>query len=244
MKNVLNINLGSRNFIIDDDAYARLSEYLKHFRTRLGSSPDGVPFIQATEVMEDLESRISDLFYQEIGSSYRVVNLYLVQRVISQLGMPDGKAEGGNEETGGGAGYGSQTGGAGGFNFGSRTNDTRRSSGSSSGCCGQGDGAREGKGGNAYETPRDGRPQGKKIYRDMDNAYIAGVCSGLSIYLDIDVVLVRIIMLVALIAGSIGFWLYLIMWIAVPKAVTAAQKCEMYGLPVTAENMAHFSQRK
>ena len=49
-------------------------------------------------------------------------------------------------------------------------------------------------------------------------------------------------MLVALVAGSAGFWIYIICWIAIPKAVTASQKCEMYGLPVTAENLARFSK--
>ncbi|MBR5049780.1 MAG: PspC domain-containing protein [Desulfovibrio sp.] len=81
----------------------------------------------------------------------------------------------------------------------------------------------------------------KKIYRDYDNRRIAGVCAGLATYLDIDVVLARVLMLVALVAGTAGFWIYVICWIAIPKAVTATQKCEMNGLPVTAENLAKFS---
>ena len=48
-------------------------------------------------------------------------------------------------------------------------------------------------------------------------------------------------MLVALVAGTAGFWIYVICWIAIPKAVTATQKCEMNGLPVTAENLAKFA---
>lgn len=78
----------------------------------------------------------------------------------------------------------------------------------------------------------------KKLYRDTDNKAIAGVCSGLAAYFDIDLTLVRIIMLVLLLGASVGFWLYVIFWIAAPKAETAAQKCEMRGWPVTAENMA------
>lgn len=85
-------------------------------------------------------------------------------------------------------------------------------------------------------------PAKKKIYRDYDNRRIAGVCSGLAVYLDVDVVLARVLMLVALVAGSAGFWIYLICWIAIPKAETATQKCEMHGLPVTAENLARFAQ--
>lgn len=78
----------------------------------------------------------------------------------------------------------------------------------------------------------------KKLYRDTDNKAIAGVCSGLAAYFDVDLTLVRIIMLVLLLGASVGFWLYVIFWIAAPKAETAAQKCEMRGWPVTAENMA------
>ena len=82
----------------------------------------------------------------------------------------------------------------------------------------------------------------RKVYRDYDNRRIAGVCAGLAIYLDVDVVLVRVLMLAALIAGTAGFWIYVICWIAIPKAITPTQKCEMYGLNVTAENLARFSK--
>ena len=50
-------------------------------------------------------------------------------------------------------------------------------------------------------------------------------------------------MLVALVAGSIGFWLYVILWIAVPKATTAAEQCELRGLTPTAENLAKYSNK-
>ena len=48
-------------------------------------------------------------------------------------------------------------------------------------------------------------------------------------------------MLVALLAGTSGFWIYLVLWIAIPKALTQAQQCEMRGIPATAENMARFT---
>ena len=190
MKKVLNISLGSRSFAIEEDAYKRLSEYLNHFRTRLAASATG----ENAEVMEDLETRISELFLQEIGDDSRVVSLSLVERVTSQLGMPDGGPESPKAA--------------------------------------------------AADSPDPDTAVRKKIYRDYDNKRIAGVCAGLAIYLDIDVVLARVLMLVALLAGTAGFWLYVICWIAIPKAVTPTQKCEMHGLPVTAENMASFSKKK
>ena len=191
MKKVLNISLGNRSFTLEEDAYKRLNEYLEHFRARLVAS-SGVPISQNAEVMEDLESRIAELFTQEVGSDGRVVGLELVERVTRQLGMPDGKPE-----------------------FSPTDDDSGK---------------------NPDEPVR------KKIYRDDENRRIAGVCAGLATYLDIDVVLARVLMLVAFIAGTAGFWIYVICWIAIPKAVTATQKCEMYGLPVTAENLAKFAK--
>ena len=191
MKKVLNISLANRSFTLEEDAYKRLSDYLEHFRTRLAAS-SGVPYTQSAEVMDDLESRIAELFIQEVGTDGRVVKLDLVDRVTSQLGMPDGAPESPNA--------------------------------------------------GPSPTYDDDAPVRKQVYRDYDNRRIAGVCAGLATYLDIDVVLARVLMLVALVAGTAGFWIYVICWIAVPKAVTATQKCEMYGLPVTAENLARFSK--
>jgi phage shock protein C len=57
----------------------------------------------------------------------------------------------------------------------------------------------------------------KQLYRSTTNKMIAGVCGGLAEYFDIDPVIVRIIALVLLFAGSAGFWVYIIMWIIVPK---------------------------
>lgn len=84
----------------------------------------------------------------------------------------------------------------------------------------------------------------RKFYRNPFNKSIAGVCSGLALYLDVDTVLVRIIFVVALFMGSAGFWIYIILWIAAPLAETPAQKCELFGLPVTAENLMKFSSNK
>ena len=82
----------------------------------------------------------------------------------------------------------------------------------------------------------------RKLYRDTDDRKIAGVCSGLALFLGVDVVLIRVIFLVALICGSAGFWIYLVIWIAAPEARTAAEKCELRGIPATAENIRRFTQ--
>lgn len=184
MKRVMNVCIGGRSFTLNDDAYNRLDAYLRHFREKLS-----VPETQKGEVMEEIEGRISELFFQEVGDSSRVVTLGMVENVVSTLGMPDGSAE---------TGY-------------------------------------------AYSSafPEDKVP--RKLYRDMDNKGVAGVCAGLAQYFELDVTIIRIIMLVALLMGTSGFWIYVVLWIAVPKAETPAQKCEMRGIPATAENMARFA---
>lgn len=69
----------------------------------------------------------------------------------------------------------------------------------------------------------------KKLYRNPENAKLAGVCSGLSEYTGISVITWRIIFLILLFAGQIGLVAYLILWLAVPEAKTTAQRIEMKG---------------
>ena len=57
--------------------------------------------------------------------------------------------------------------------------------------------------------------EGKRFYR-ANNGKIAGVCGGLANYLNIDVTVIRIIFLILLICGSLGFWAYLIFWLVAP----------------------------
>lgn len=57
----------------------------------------------------------------------------------------------------------------------------------------------------------------RRLTRSTTDRRIAGVCGGLAKYLNVDPTVVRIIFLVALICGSIGFWAYLIVWIAAPE---------------------------
>lgn len=59
--------------------------------------------------------------------------------------------------------------------------------------------------------------QGMRLVRNINNKVIAGVCSGLADYFGIDVALMRAIFLAAFFCGSFGFWLYIILWIVLPK---------------------------
>ncbi len=57
----------------------------------------------------------------------------------------------------------------------------------------------------------------KRLFRDENNKVIGGVCSGLSNYFGIDVVIVRVIFVVLF---GVLFLPYLILWIAVPSTAT------------------------
>lgn len=82
-----------------------------------------------------------------------------------------------------------------------------------------------------------------KFYRDSDDKKVGGVCSGIALFWDFDVTVVRIIALILLICGGAGFWVYVICWIIAPLAKTACEKCELRGIPCTVENMRKFTSR-
>lgn len=57
----------------------------------------------------------------------------------------------------------------------------------------------------------------KKLQRIEQKKMIAGVCSGLAEYFDIDVTWIRIAFVVAVVLGASGILAYIVLWIAVPK---------------------------
>ncbi|WP_372792389.1 PspC domain-containing protein [Lutibacter sp.] len=77
----------------------------------------------------------------------------------------------------------------------------------------------------------------KKLFRDSDDKFLGGVCSGLAHYIGIDVIWMRIIWLVLLFGFGIGFLIYPILWILIPVAETTAEKLQMKGEPVNISNI-------
>ena len=57
----------------------------------------------------------------------------------------------------------------------------------------------------------------RRLTRSTVDRKIAGVYGGIAKYLNIDPTVVRILFLLALFCGSLGFWAYLIVWIAAPE---------------------------
>ncbi len=90
----------------------------------------------------------------------------------------------------------------------------------------------------------------KKLYRDNDEKYIAGVCSGIGNYLGINAWIPRVLFLLPLLSfasknrwgnwgdyGDFNFFsfspgalfIYIILWLVLPEAKTTAEKLEMKG---------------
>lgn len=59
------------------------------------------------------------------------------------------------------------------------------------------------------------------LVRSETDKMVAGVCGGLAAYLDIDPTLVRLAFVLLLFASGIGFPIYLILWIVMPRQTTA-----------------------
>lgn len=57
----------------------------------------------------------------------------------------------------------------------------------------------------------------KKLYRNSENAMIAGVCSGIADYFGIDPILVRLIFVLGLFTTFPFILMYIIIWIITPE---------------------------
>lgn len=96
-----------------------------------------------------------------------------------------------------------------------------------------------------------------RLYRDLENAKLGGVCAGLAKRFGVDAVWIRLAIsspLILLIVGAphlhwlsiiggnlFGIFLltYLILWFAIPAAKSARQKLEMEGEPISVRSIAN-----
>ena len=97
----------------------------------------------------------------------------------------------------------------------------------------------------------------RRLYRDLENSKLGGVCAGLARYFGVEAVWIRLGMfaplLLCFLAGVPYMWwsaslggnlfgilllTYLILWFAIPAAKSARQKLEMEGKHISAQNIA------
>lgn len=57
----------------------------------------------------------------------------------------------------------------------------------------------------------------QRLYRTADDRMIAGVCGGLARYFGLDTTLVRMATLLLFLFGGLSLWIYILMWIIMPK---------------------------
>ena len=86
---------------------------------------------------------------------------------------------------------------------------------------------------------------GRRLMRDPEEKVVGGVCAGLSAYFGIDnPVWIRIAFAAAFFGAGIGLIPYLILWAAMPKARTAADRLAMRGAPIDLEGISAQVERE
>lgn len=91
----------------------------------------------------------------------------------------------------------------------------------------------------------------KQLFRDPENAKLGGVCAGLAAYFGMEIVWMRLIWVAIAILGiftahvSTGLWilLYIVLWIVLPQAKTAADFLKMKGEPMNFDNIRNESSK-
>lgn len=188
MKKTISINLAGLAFKIDEDAYTRLENYLNQIKVAY-PNPD-----EHNEIITDVEHRMAELFQALLGKRFEVIDLQMVEDVLSTLGsISDENTE-------------------------ENTNQSNSNSGTIK----------------------------RKLFRSTDDKIFAGVLGGLGVYLGIDAVWLRLLFVLLAIA-SIGVpvgLIYIVLWVVIPKALTASQKLQMQGEPVNLSSISENIKKK
>ena len=278
MKKVININFQGRVVPIEETAYELLKQYIESLR-RYFINEDG-----RDEIINDIESRIAELFSERLKKGVTCITDDDVNNVIAGMGRPeDFEAEGtetstttaqpktySHQESHSGYTYTTSTPGRGRLY---RNADDKILGGVCSGLA------------NYLGidpvimrivfviligalfwvyillwiiVPSKSVQSNitKRLYRSPDDKVIGGVCGGLAVYFNISPWIPRLIfalpLIIGLISGPFNFWFndmdfwwgpkivtsslgstlfitYIILWISVPIATTAAEKLEMRG---------------
>lgn len=83
---------------------------------------------------------------------------------------------------------------------------------------------------------------GRTFYRDLDNAVLGGVLSGIAVYFKVNPLWTRLIfILLTFISFGAAVLAYIILWIVVPPARTATEKLRQTGRPVTLDSIRELN---
>ena len=258
MKKTLNINIGSRVFNIDEDAYDLLSRYLesiKKYFQKINIEDD---------VFQDIENRISEKF-NSILKNKESLNIDDINNIIKEMGTLDDFKEAYNDF---------DTNDFNNQNNESKTKGKRKKiyrNTSDKVIAGVASGLANyfsvdpiifrlifivslftGFGLIAYIIFWIGIPandsgkinENKRLYRDGDNEILGGVAYGLGNYFGIDPAIIRVLFILSIFIGGFGILAYLILWVSIPEAKTVGEKMNMRGYPLTLENIEKFIKEK
>ena len=258
MKKTLNINIGSRVFNIDEDAYDLLSRYLesiKKYFQKIDIEDD---------VFQDIENRISEKF-NSILKNKESLNIDDINNIIKEMGTLDDFKEAYNDF---------DTNDFNNQNNESKTTGKRKRiyrNTSDKVIAGVASGLANyfsvdpiifrlifivslftGFGLIAYIIFWIGIPandsgkinENKRLYRDGDNEILGGVAYGLGNYFGIDPAIIRVLFILSIFIGGFGILAYLILWVSIPEAKTVGEKMNMKGYPLTLENIEKFIKEK
>lgn len=208
MKKTVNINLAGYPFIIDEDAFNLLKDYIDTIRFAFETEVD------TNEIASDIEARIAEIIYEKEPRGNRIITIEEISSIIARIGKPEEIIEMDENVTRNSKG-----------NSRAETEEIKVEepatpppyyppySGS-----------------NNYLK--------KKLFRDPDDSLLGGVCSGLAAYLKIDPTWVRLItILLFFLSGTTVAIVYIILWIVLPEARTPLQKMQMMGENPTIENI-------
>lgn len=164
--------------------------------------------VGADEIVDDIERRISELFAEKLTAGSQVITIEEVEEVIARMGKPE-DMETADTDTASTSHKGTNTGGS--YGSGSWNADS------------------------ANQTTASVH---RRLFRNPDDKMLGGVVSGLAAYLGWDVTLLRLLLLVILICGyGTLIPVYIVCWLVIPEARTAAEKLSMRGQAVTVENI-------
>ncbi len=268
MKKVININFQGRVVPIEETSYDLLKQYTDSLRNYFANEEG------RDEIINDIESRISELFQERIKNGATCITDDDINGIINNIGRPQDLADADSASTD--------------SSYTNKSQDTKgeyQQTAFTSGKKLYRDANNKILGGVcsgiaayfniepiivrlvfvfsgigflayillwAFVPSSDSVQNGvrKRMYRNPDNKIIAGVCSGIASYFNINVWIPRILFLIPFISfffrwahfgplsfpNFIGFsfspgslLIYVILWLVIPEAATTSEKLEMKG---------------
>lgn len=87
-----------------------------------------------------------------------------------------------------------------------------------------------------------GLSNGRRLYRDTDDAMLGGVLAGIAKYFDTQTIWVRLVFVILTFASfGTSVFVYGLLWVLMPPAVTPADKLQMAGQPVTPRTLKQLA---